>query len=133
MFSVEKDKINYIRDYCKSIAFDVLKAHIDSLSEDFYVTIKEIIAELYKIFNNYDKLEKCNAILYNLLFNMRVSKKNKNEIFDKFYTRFSATIISLRYSETYKLFVLRRLITYKLRIRVIDISSSFFRLFIEYL
>ena len=111
----------------------MLKAYADSLSEDLYVTIKEIIVELYKIFNNYDKLEKCDAILYNFLFNIRVSKKNRNEIFDKFYTRFSATIISLRYSETYKLFILRRLIIYKLRIRVIDISSSFFRLFIEYL
>ena len=107
MFSVEKDKINYIRDYCKSIVFNVLKARIDSLSEDLYVTIKEIITELYKIFNNYDKLEKCNAMLYNLLFNIRVSKKNRNEIFDKFYTQFSAIIISLYYSETHKSFVLR--------------------------
>ena len=107
MFLVEKDKINYIRDYCKSIAFNVLKVYIDLLSEDLYVTTKEIIIELYKIFNNYDKLEKCNAMLYNFLFNIRVSKKNKNKIFDEFYTRFLAIIISLRYSETHKLFVLR--------------------------
>ena len=86
MFLVEKDKMNYIRDYYKLIVFDVLKARIDSLSEDLYVTIKEIITELYKIFNNYDKLEKCNAMLYNFLFDIEVSKKNRNEIFDEFYT-----------------------------------------------
>ena len=90
-----------------------------------------MIAELYEMFDNYDKLEKYNAILYNLLFNIEI--KNRDKIFDEFYARFSAIIASLRYSETYKLLVLRRLITYKLRIRVINISSSFFRLFIEYL
>ena len=108
--------MNYIRDYCKLIIFDMLKIRADSLSEDLYVTIKEIIIELYKIFKDYDKLEKYNAILYNLLFNISVSKKNRNKIFDEFYARFSAIIISLRYSETHKLFVLRRFITYKLRI-----------------
>ena len=107
MFSVEKDKINYIRDYCKSIVFDVLKARVDSLSEDLYVTIKEIIAELYKIFDDYNKLEKCDAMLYNLLFNIRVSKKNRNEVFDEFYTQFSAIIALLRYSETHKSLMLR--------------------------
>ena len=59
------------------------------------------------MFKDYDKLEKCNAILYNLSFDISVLKKNKNKIFDEFYTRFSAIIILLRYSETYKLFVLR--------------------------
>ena len=97
LFSAEKDKINYIRDHCKLIIFDILKARADPLSEDLYVTAKKIIAELYRIFNNYDKLEKCDAILYDLLFNIRVSKKNGNETFDEFYIRFSAIIASLRY------------------------------------
>ena len=107
MFLAEKDKINYIRDYHKLIIFDIFKARADLLSEDFYVTAKEIIVKLYKMFDNYDKLEKCDAMLYNLLFNIRISKKNRNKIFDEFYTRFSAIIVSLRYSETYKSFVLR--------------------------
>ena len=73
-----------------------------------------MIAELYKIFNNYDKLEKCDALLHNSTFNIEI--KNRDKIFDEFYTRFSAIIAPLYYSETYKSSVLRRLIIYKLRI-----------------
>ena len=133
MFPAEKDKMDYIRDHCKSIAFDVLKARADPLSEDLYVTAKEMIVELYEMFGDYDKLGKYNAMLHDPLFDMGVSKKNGNETFDEFYARFSAIIAPLRYSETHKSSVLRRLITYKLRMRVADISSSSFRLFVEYL
>ena len=92
-----------------------------------------MIVELYEMFGDYDKLEKCDAMLYDSLFGIGVSKKNGNETFDEFYARFSAIIASLRYSEIHKSFVLRRLITYKLRMRVAGISSSSFRLFVEHL
>ena len=90
--------------------------------------MKEIISELYSIFGNYDKLIKNNALLYNPAFAIK-----KKKTFDEFYARFSATIIPLSYSESYKIAILRRLITLKLRSRIADISSSFFYLIIKHL
>ena len=120
--------MDYIRDYCKLIIFDILKIRVDLLSEDFYNTIKEIILELYSIFNNYDKLVKNNVLLYNPTFTIK-----KKKAFNEFYTRFLVTITLLDYSENYKIAILRRLITLKLRLRIADISSSSFRLVIEHL
>ena len=68
-----------------------------------------MILEFYSIFNNYDKLIKNNALLYNPAF---IIKKKK--VFNKFYTRFLVTITLLNYSESYKIAILRRLITLKL-------------------
>ena len=68
-----------------------------------------MILELYSIFNNYDKLVKNNALLYNSTFTIK-----KKKVFNEFYTRFSAIIILLNYSESYKIAILRRLITFKL-------------------
>ena len=78
-----------------------------------------MILKLYSIFNNYDKLIKNNILLYNPAF---IIKKKK--VFNEFYTRFLATITLLDYSESYKIAILRRLITLKLYIIIsIDIPS----------
>ena len=128
LFPSEKDKMDYIRDHCKSIVFDVLKARVDPLSEDLYNTTKEMILELYSMFGDYDKLVKNDALHYDPAFAIK-----KKEAFDEFYTRFSATITLLGYSESHKIATLRRLITLKLRSRIVGISSSSFRSVVEYL
>ncbi|KAF6228033.1 hypothetical protein HO133_007761 [Letharia lupina] len=120
--------MDYIRDHCKLIVFDVLKARVDLLSEDPYNTTKEMILELHSMFSDYDKLIKNNALLYNPAFAIK-----KKEAFDEFYARFSATITPLGYSESYKIAILRRLITLKLRSRIADISSSSFRSVVKHL
>lgn len=128
LFPSEKDKMDYIRDHCKSIAFDVLKARADPLSEDPYNTTKEMISELHSMFGDYDKLAKNDALLHDPAFAMK-----KKEAFDEFYARFSATIAPLGYSESHKIAALRRLITLKLRSRIAGISSSSFRSVVEHL
>ena len=131
LFPTKKDKIDYIRDHYKLIIFDILKARVDPLSEDPYTTTKEIILELYSIFGDYDKLAKCNAILYDPVFGMGVKKKK--ELFNEFYIRFSATITPIGFSNSYKIAILRRLIIIKLQLRVagILISTTSFRSFVE--
>ena len=81
LFLTEKEKLDYIRDHCKAIAFDVLGARADPLSEDPYITIKEMISELSSMFGDYDKLAKCSATLHDPAFAM------KTKAFDNFYTR----------------------------------------------
>ena len=70
------------------------------------------------MFNDFNKYAKCDSQLYNLTFEIAIVKKNKS--FDEFYTRFSTTIAPIGYSETYKISTLKRLITYKLRIQILD-------------
>ena len=101
--------MDYIRDYCKLIIFDMLKARADSLSEDPYNTTKEMILELHSIFDNYDKLAKNDVLLHNPAFAIK-----KKEAFNEFYARFSAIITPLGYSKSHKIATLRRLITLKL-------------------
>ena len=60
-----------------------------------------MILELYSIFNDYDKLIKNNALLYDPAFAMK-----KKKAFNEFYTRFSATITLLSYSENHKIAIL---------------------------
>lgn len=84
LFLTEYKKMNYVCDYCKIITFDVFKAKADLINNDLYVISKKIIEELYNIFDEYDKLIKCDIELYNPLFVMRMRFK-KNKIFDEFY------------------------------------------------
>ena len=122
--------MNYIRNHYKTIAFDILKAKIDLISDDLYVTSKEIIEKLYNIFKEYDKLIKYNAKLYNSIFAIKIGFK-KNKTFDKFYTRFSATIILLNYSETHKISILKRFIIIKLRLQTLNDIISLYRQYIK--
>lgn len=130
LFSSEHDKMDYIRDHCKSIAFDVIKIRADPLSENPYITSKEMIEELHSMFGDFDKFTKCDAELHDPAFAMGVKRK---ETFDEFYARFSATIAPLSYNETYKISTLKRLITPKLRLQILDDTRSSFRQTVEHL
>ena len=113
MFFLEYNKINYIRDYYKSIAFNIIKIKVDSLSENFYISFNEIIKELYSIFDDFDKFIKCDIELYNSIFAIDIKRK---KTFNEFYTRFSAIIALLSYNEIYKISILKRLIILRLRL-----------------
>ena len=65
------------------------------------------------MFGDFNKYAKCDSQLYSPTFGMAIVKKN--ESFDEFYARFSATIAPMGYSETHKISTLKRLITHKLR------------------
>ena len=69
--------MNYIRNYYKLIVFDVFKIRAKFINTDFYIIIKKMVAELYNIFGDYDKIVKCDAELYNSIIIIR-----KNEFFD---------------------------------------------------
>ena len=119
--------MNYIQDHCKIIIFDILKIRINPINNDLYVILKEIIKELYNIFNKYNKFIKYNIELHNLAFVINMKFKRKNKIFDKFYIRFSIIITLLNYNEIYKIFILKRLIILKLRFQIINDIIFFYR------
>ena len=84
------------------------------------------------MFGEYDQLAACNAMLHDPTFGMGVKKKK--ETFDEFYTRFSATIAPMGFSESHRVTTLRRLITLKLQLRIAGMpSTTSFRSFVEHL
>ena len=100
------------------------------MSDDPYVTSQEMVEELHSMFGDFDKYAKCDAQLHSPSFGMATVKKNKS--FDEFYARFLATIAPIGYSETHKISTLKRLITHKLRLQILDgtVSTSY-RQFVE--
>ena len=69
------------------------------------------------MFDDFDKLIKCDVKLHNLAM---IIKFIKNETFDEFYTRFSIIITSLNYIESHKIVILKRLITLKLHLQILN-------------
>ena len=112
LYFIKYEKMNYIRDYCKFIAFDVFKTRTNFMNNDFYIIFEKMIKEFYNMFDDFDKLIKCDAELHNLAI---IIKFIKNKTFDEFYARFLIIITLLNYSESYKIFILKRFIIFKLR------------------
>ena len=75
-----------------------------------------MIMKLHFIFEIYNKVIKSDTELYD--FNFVMKDKDKKKIFEIFYARFNATIISLNYLNILKIFNLKRLISIRLRYRI---------------
>ena len=111
--------MDYVRNHYKVITFDVFKTRANFINDDLYVILKEMIEELYNMFKKYDKFIKYDIKIYDPVFVIEMRFK-KNKIFDKLYTRFSAIVILLGYSETYKISILKRLIIIKFRLQILN-------------
>ena len=105
MYIYKQDKIDYIRDYCKDIAFEVIKTEANPISVNTYLTIFEMIQNLENIFGEFDKDVKSDALLYDLKFVMAVT--NFKEIFDEFFARFTLVITPMDFTDQYKISNLR--------------------------
>lgn len=117
LFPAEQDKIDYIRDHCKSTAFDIIKAGFTGGVR--FKTSDEIIELLDSNFGAFDPVGDAEATVHDPDFVMKEGEK-----FDTFLARFSSTIAPLQYSEFMKISTLKRTITFKLRDRVTDGHNS---------
>ena len=117
--------MDYIRDHCKSTAFDVIKSRADPISEDPYLTSDEMIQELYNMFGEFDKVAKANTELHDPKFGMGM--KDSKESFDEFYARFATAVAPLGFNDVHKISNLKRLISKRLRWKVTDgtVTSSY--------
>lgn len=97
LYIYEQDKINYIRDYYKNIAFEFIKSKANLIFVNIYFTVSEIIQDLKNMFGQFDKIAKSNALLYNPKFGMAIA--NLKKTFDKFFARFTSLIIWLDFTD----------------------------------
>ena len=112
-FFIELNKIDYVKDYCKDIVFDVIKTRANMSYSNSYIVAEQMIVKLHFIFGTYNKIIKSDAKLHDLSF--IIKDKDKKKTFEIFYARFSAAITSLNYSDILKIFNLKRLISTRLR------------------
>ena len=83
-----------------------------------------MITKLDAIFGIYNKVDKLNIELYNP--NFAIDIKDKKESFEIFYIRFSAAIALLNYLDILKISNLKRLVSARLRYRILDKNFSLF-------
>ena len=81
-----------------------------------------MIQELHSMFGDYDKLAKCNTMLYDPSFGVGVMKKE--ETFDEFYAQSSPTIARMAFNASHKIATLKRLITTKLQLRIAGMAAG---------
>lgn len=122
LFETELSKIVYIRDHCKTTAYDIIKGRADLNVAGHYDTADEMIFDLEQNFGDFDKEGKAEAELQNPKFAM--GAKDPKETFDAFHSRFTAVIAPLNMSEREKTGHLRRLIAHRLKFRILDFPSS---------
>ncbi len=122
LFDSEISKIVYIRDHCKETAYDIIKGRADLDVPGHYDTADEMILDLEQNFGDFDKEGKADAELQNPKFAM--GAKDAKETFDAFHARFTAVIAPLGMSEREKTGHLRRLVSHRLKYRILDYPSS---------
>ena len=101
MYICKQNKIDYIKDYCKDTAFEIIKAKANITSANTYLTSSKIIQDLDNIFDEFDKVVKSNAFLHDPKFGMAIA--NPKETFDEFFARFTSAIAPLEFTDCYKI------------------------------
>ncbi len=131
LFPTERDKIGYIRDHCKSIAFEVIKTRANFRYPNPYQTAEEMITELDNMFGTYDKISESNAQLNDPKFGMGVV--DKKESFETFYARFSAAIAPLEFTDVIKISNLTGRISTRLKNKLAGQTFTAYRDLVAYL
>ena len=110
LFPTEQSRIDYIRDHCKSAAFDIIKTRcLNKNNTNLYVTAQEMLEDLDNMYAEFDPYGTADATLHDPNFNM------KKETFDEFLAKYTATIAPLQLSEQQKISHLTRIITRRFR------------------
>ena len=122
LFETEVSKILYIRDHCKDVAYNVIKAKANLDAADHYHTAEEMIEELEQQFGSVDKEARADAQLQDP--QLLMGAKDPKETFDAFHARFTAIISPLSMTEREKCSNLRRMIASKLKYRILDYPSA---------
>lgn len=84
LFPNETDKIVYIRDHCKKLAWNIIRARSKASTHNPYLTAKEMMTDLEKAFGEKNSLDKAARKFYNPKFRMK-----SRESFDEFHVRFT--------------------------------------------
>lgn len=129
LYTCEQDKINYIRDYCKDTAFEIIKAKANSIFANSYLTFSQMIQDLENIFNKFNQVVKFDAFFQDFKFEIAVA--NLKKTFDKFFARFNLAIIYLDFINCHKISNLQKTLIKHLCFKMTD--STIYIIFSQYI
>ena len=90
LFFIKQSRINYIRDYCKSAAFNIIKTRCLNNNINFYVIAQKMFKDLNNIYSEFDLYKTFDARFYDPNFNLK-----KKKTFNKFLITFIIIIALL--------------------------------------
>ena len=114
-FLIERSRIEYVRDVCKIVAFDIIEFKVDLNVSNCYITLDELLRDLETIFDEKNRYQNSLITLQNKNFKMRTI--NKNEIFDQYIIRFNFIVSALNFIEELKKFFLNEDLIIALRFK----------------
>ncbi|KAF1980553.1 hypothetical protein K402DRAFT_426137 [Aulographum hederae CBS 113979] len=118
MFSIDQAKIDYVRDKCKSAAFNVVETRADLEGPNPYMTFEEMLQDLDDMFAEHDPMGKADALLHSADFAMK-----KGERFETFLARFTKVAAVLQMTEHAKIANCKRLLSGRLKGKINDGTS----------
>ncbi|KAF1980692.1 hypothetical protein K402DRAFT_426021 [Aulographum hederae CBS 113979] len=115
MFSTDQAKIDYVRDKCKSTAFNVIETRADLEGPNPYESFAEMLKDLDDMFAEHDPMGKADALLHSTDFSMK-----KGERFEAFLARFTKVAAVLQLTELGKISNCKRLLSGRLKNKIND-------------
>lgn len=97
IYTCNQDKINYLRNHCKKIAFGIIRAKANSTFANSYLIASKIIQDLENIFGKFNKVLKLDAVLYDFKIIIAIAKPKKT--FNKFFVEFISAIILFDFTD----------------------------------
>ncbi|KAF1980646.1 hypothetical protein K402DRAFT_399245 [Aulographum hederae CBS 113979] len=118
MFTTDQTKIDYVRDKCKTTAFNVIETRADLEGPHPYDTFEEMLKDLDDMFAEHDPMGKADAQLHSADFAMK-----KGERFEAFLARFTKVAAVLQLTEHGKISNCKRLLSGRLKNKINDGTS----------
>ena len=94
LFFIKQNYIDYIRDHCKLIAFNIIKTrYLNKNNTNFYVIVQKMFEDFNNIYAEFNSYKIADTTLYDLNFNI------KKKIFNEFLIKYTIIIAFLQLFE----------------------------------
>ena len=120
-FFIEKNKVYYVRNHCKELAWDTIEHRTNYDSLNSYEFLEELLNDFENVCENFDRTDNCYNELFDDKFYMRF--KNKNETFEQYFDRFNILVASLNLNDFLKINQLYRTISKRLNHNIDHLSK----------
>ena len=120
-FLIEKNKVYYVKNYCKELAWNTIehRANYDNLN--FYEFLEKLLNDFENVCEDFDKTNSCYNEFFDDKFYMRF--KNKNETFEQYLDRFNILVAFLNLNDSLKINQLYRTISKRLNHNIDHLSK----------
>ena len=120
-FSIERNKVYYVRNHCKELAWNTIEHRTNYDSLNSYEFLEKLLNDFENVCEDFDKTDSCYNELFDDKFYMRF--KNKNETFEQYFDRFNILVASLNLNDSLKINQLYRTISKRLNHSIDHLSE----------